>query len=76
MSHFHIEKTLPPSSNSVSHTNQLQVDHQAERKRLVSDLRGQTIRIPDLAPLFKHWPSKTNPELARLRLDIRDWLNR
>jgi hypothetical protein len=51
------------------------LDHQALRKRLLSSLSGQTIRIPNLAPLFKHWPTKTNTEVHRMRDDIRDWLN-
>jgi hypothetical protein len=51
-------------------------DHQAERTRLLSSLRGQTIHIPDLAPLFSHWLTKTNPALHHLRLEVNDWLHR
>jgi hypothetical protein len=51
-------------------------DHQAERIRLLSSLRDQTIHIPDLVPLFSHWPTKTNSALDHLRLEAQDWLHR
>lgn len=58
------------------HPNIVVVDHQAQREKLLTSLRGQTIRIPDLAPLFQHWPSNTSPHIERMRIDIHDWLNR
>ncbi|KAF1954078.1 terpenoid synthase, partial [Byssothecium circinans] len=45
------------------------------RKQLLASLHGQIIRIPDLAPLFAHWPTKTNPELDTIRTHIRDWID-
>ncbi|KAH8704346.1 isoprenoid synthase domain-containing protein [Phaeosphaeriaceae sp. PMI808] len=51
------------------------IPHQAERKALLASLRGQTIRIPDLTPLSKHWPTWTNPNINLMNDDIRDWLN-
>lgn len=51
-------------------------DNQVQRKKLLASLRGQTIRIPNVAPLFSHWPTKVNPELERLRVDVQEWLNR
>jgi hypothetical protein len=46
------------------------------KQRLLSCLRGQTISVPDLAPLFWHWPTKINPALNRLRREVGDWLRR
>ncbi|KAJ4359463.1 uncharacterized protein N0V89_000017 [Didymosphaeria variabile] len=55
--------------------NNVTIDHQAERKALLASVRGQTIRIPDLTPLSKHWPTKTNPHIDLMRVDIREWLD-
>jgi len=71
----HRENSFLPLSHEHSVLEKLKMDHQAERTRLLSALRGQTIRIPDLAVLFNGWPTKTNPELDRLRRDVRKWLN-
>jgi hypothetical protein len=57
-------------------TSQLQLDLKKQRNALLSSLRGQTIRIPDLKPLFQHWPTKTNPDLDHLRTEVNDWLKR
>jgi hypothetical protein len=57
-------------------SNLVVVNHQAQREKLLASLRGQTIHIPDLTPLFQHWPTKTSPNLERMRVDIHDWLNR
>ena len=51
-------------------------NHQAERTKLLTSLRCQTIRIPDLIPLFSPWPTKINPELDHLRVEVRDLLHR
>ncbi|KAF2642484.1 FAD/NAD(P)-binding domain-containing protein [Massarina eburnea CBS 473.64] len=56
-------------------SNQRHVDHQTERDTLLASLRGQTIRIPDLGPLFTHWPTKKNSEVDRMRTDITEWLD-
>jgi hypothetical protein len=56
-------------------SSNISIDHQAQRKALLASVRGQTIRIPDLAPLFEHWPTKTNKDINLLRTDIRDWLD-
>jgi hypothetical protein len=66
---------LPQSCGFEAFSQDALQDSQQQRKTLLSSLRGQTIHVPDLTPLFKHWPTKTNPELNRMRADIRDWLN-
>jgi len=71
----HRRNSFLPSSREVPVLDKLKKDHQTERTRLLTALRGQTIRIPDLAVLFNGWPTKTNPKLDRLRRDVRKWLN-
>jgi hypothetical protein len=66
---------LRQSCGFEAFSQDVQQDPQQQRNRLLSSLRGQTIRVPDLTPLFKRWPTKTNPELDRMRADIRDWLD-
>ncbi|KAF2824416.1 hypothetical protein CC86DRAFT_408494 [Ophiobolus disseminans] len=56
----------PEMFSNLKLSSKLETDHQAERNALLSSLRGQTIRIPDLVPLFKHWPTKTNSGLDRI----------
>jgi hypothetical protein len=70
------DETLSSLKIGKSLSKHRDIDHQAQRKKLLSSLRGKTIRIPDLAPLFQHWPAKTNPELARMNSDVHDWLNK
>jgi hypothetical protein len=65
----------PPYIEALS-DDQPQLEHQTQRERLLASLRGQTVRIPDLTPLFELWPTKTNPEMDRMRTDIQAWLNR
>jgi hypothetical protein len=65
-----------PLLRSGKSTGQLQLDLQKQRNTLLSSLRGKTIHIPDLKPLFQHWPTKTNPELNQLRIEVGDWLKR
>ncbi|KAF2501934.1 terpenoid synthase, partial [Lophium mytilinum] len=38
-------------------------------------LRGQTVRIPNMASLFQSWPTKVNPAVDRMRVEIKEWLN-
>lgn len=35
---------------------------EARREEILSALRGQTVRIPDLTALYAHWPHHVNPE--------------
>lgn len=46
-----------------------------QRKTLLASLRGQTVRVPALKPLFAHWPTKTNEHVDRMREDVRQWLD-
>lgn len=32
-----------------------------------ASLAGQTLTIPNLRPLFQHWPQEVNPALGRLQ---------
>ncbi|KAF2008972.1 terpenoid synthase [Aaosphaeria arxii CBS 175.79] len=48
---------------------------EAIRDTLLLSLKGQMIRIPNLKPLFRHWPTQTSPHVDRLRGDVKDWLN-
>lgn len=70
------EKSLASVSVSEVFLFKEEIDHQQELRKLLSSLRGQTIRIPDLAPLFSHWPTKTNVDLDLLRNEVQDWLMR
>jgi hypothetical protein len=51
-------------------------DEELHRRRVLTSLRGLTIRIPNLALLFQNWPTKVNPELDRLRIEVKQWLDR
>lgn len=46
------------------------------RKHVLQVMRNEKLRIPDLAPYFCHWPSRTHPELEKLRVNVEDWLDR
>lgn len=37
------------------------------RDQLLESLREQSLEIPDLRPLFQHWPQAVNPHLERLK---------
>lgn len=47
-----------------------------ERCELVKSLQGRQIRISDLHSLIQAWPEATNPQIAALRIDIDQTLNR
>ena len=47
-----------------------------ERHELVNSLRGQNVRIPDLHVLFQGWPEAMNPQIAALRRDVDQTLNK
>lgn len=47
---------------------------QAERRKLLASLRGKQLRIPNLNPMFQHWPSNTNPDVDLMRQDVQQWL--
>jgi hypothetical protein len=73
-------QTLPPQGllvqtrgldDSICHT---QV--QAERRKLLASLRGKQLRIPNLKPMYQHWPSNTNADVGRMRRDVEKWLGR
>ncbi|KAJ4380715.1 hypothetical protein N0V86_004076 [Didymella sp. IMI 355093] len=49
---------------------------QAERRKLLASLRGKKLHIPNLKPMFDHWPSKTNPSVQPMRQDVQEWLKR
>lgn len=62
----HGSVTLRPSSD---------VQTRDQRKILLASLRGQKIRVPNLKPLFQHWPTETNQFVDPMRQDVRIWLN-
>lgn len=43
---------------------------------VITALRGQSIRLPDLNAVFDGWPREVNQGLDRLRRDLDDWLDR
>jgi hypothetical protein len=43
---------------------------QSVRQKLLTDLQGCTVVIPDLQDLFKNWPQGVNPEVGRLHDDV------
>ncbi|KAL0264969.1 hypothetical protein SLS55_000924 [Diplodia seriata] len=45
------------------------------RQELLSEVRGQTLVLPDLWQYCSHWPQAVNPGLDRLRQDVNDWLD-
>ncbi|QKX52974.1 uncharacterized protein TRUGW13939_00045 [Talaromyces rugulosus] len=59
-----------PSLSPISTT-----ETRVTRKQVLAALRTQRIPVPDLIPLFSHWPSKVSPELDKLRKDVDTWLN-
>src|SRR4051812_4908001 len=63
-----------PASVSVQEIEKEKIED--VRKNLLASLRGQTIQVPDLRHLFRNWPTKTNPEVDRMRQDIRQWLDK
>jgi hypothetical protein len=70
------EETSQPFLNLGKSPSNSQPDQEDQRETLLSSLRGKTLHIPDLAPLFQHWPTKTNPLVDRLRVDVQEWLDR
>lgn len=76
LSGSHIGDAFMSSQKVEPAPNHSQIDHHAERKKLLSKLRGQTICMPDLRPFLAHWPKDCHPELERLRGDTREWLSR
>ena len=46
-----------------------------ERRELINQFRGQTIRIPDLHSLLHAWPEATNSQISALRIDVDQTLN-
>ncbi|KAF2110741.1 isoprenoid synthase domain-containing protein [Lophiotrema nucula] len=44
------------------------------REELLNNLRGKTVRIPDLTSFFAHWPDPVNSDLDKLRKEIDEWL--
>lgn len=51
-------------------------DEELHRKKVLASLRGTTIRIPSMSSLFQHLPTRVHPELDRLRIDVKKWLDR
>jgi hypothetical protein len=50
-------------------------NHESQREKLLASLRGQTVHIPDLKPLFQYWPTATSPHLQRIQDDVCGYLN-
>ena len=40
------------------------------RESLIRDLKGKTIRIPDLGHSMSAWPQRLNPEFGNLRNQV------
>lgn len=59
----------------VSFSCPTQEQTEDHRKELLASLRGQKIRVPNLKPIFEHWPTKTNDCLKEMDKDIRRWLD-
>ena len=43
---------------------------------ILTELRGQSIILPDLSSIFHDWPKEVNPALGQLRRDVDEWLDR
>ena len=43
---------------------------------ILTELRGQSITLPDLNSIFHDWPKEVNPGLGQLRRDVNEWLDR
>jgi hypothetical protein len=41
--------------------------HQLETQLLAKRLKGQKLVIPDLKPIFSHWPSLANENYGRMK---------
>ena len=44
--------------------------------KIITELRGQSIVLPDLNAILGSWPRGVNRELARLRREVDEWLDR
>ena len=49
---------------------------QSPKQKLLNDLRGQHLEIPNLQHLFRDWPQYVNPELGKLRHVVNELLER
>ena len=50
--------------------------HLSNPEAILARLRGQKVQLHGLRDLYAGWPSKTNPNLEQLRLDVKAWLER
>jgi hypothetical protein len=74
--HHSVGAKISTVQRIYSPPNSLGQHPQAQREKLLASLRGQTIHIPDLKPLFQRWPSATSPHLQRIQDDVCGYLNR
>lgn len=70
---FSLECRSP--DNSLGQLQSHSKDTKLRRESVIVSLRGQTLRIPNMAPLFEHLPRKVHPELERLRIEVKEWLD-
>lgn len=45
------------------------------RETLINNLKGETIRIPDVGNILPGWPQGVNSEVEELRDEIESWLD-
>ena len=51
-------------TGKLTEATQLQTDD--EYSKLLANLKGQTVIVPDLRPMFSSWPTGRNPDQATL----------
>ena len=44
--------------------------------KILTELRGQSIILPDLNAILGSWPREVHQDLGRLRCDVNEWLDR
>ncbi|MCJ1380331.1 hypothetical protein MMC17_003434 [Xylographa soralifera] len=64
-----------PFSNTTGElTESTQVQNEEASTKLIASLKGQTVTVPDLRPIFSGWPSGSNPNQAALAKLMVKWV--
>lgn len=75
-SHDHEFASQSAKSSVVVSKQEIMQSGLEERHELARLLRGQQLRIPDLHRIFQGWPEAINVDIAALRIDVDQTLER
>lgn len=70
LAHFLLPNMDGTHLGDSSLTCDVDANPQNEAKFLAQQLRGKTLRIPDLTKLFAQWPCAANPHAERLKATV------